>query len=309
MCCVVRASKVNVQVEDLGSFIIKQISWFYICAGHMNFTVMKASTKRGLNSQGLCSRVRIPLNGPSEGLGLNFWIMFKPFRLWEVRKWTKYVLHYTMAMKEKALSSEYKMLQTFQRGMLSLWERVDTVLGQGNGLQRWMLQGGILPYPSVQFFVLSFFVCSYPPPLFASCLATTRTVSAICSQCHNALSHSRQTWKHGTKSTRLWQNTWNNLWQELASSSWLHGKQEYLKGQKPRKCISNINRKKMLLYTSAFLSTTVHLSLKKCALYSHSKLLNSSNLSSLQHNIAGGIPRLHLLRNLKLFDMCTFLPN
>lgn len=162
MCCVVRASKVNVQVEDLGSFIIKQISWFYICAGHMNFTVMKASTKRGLNSQGLCSRVRIPLNGPSEGLGLNFWIMFKPFRLWEVRKWTKYVLHYTMAMKEKALSSEYKMLQTFQRGMLSLWERVDTVLGQGNGLQRWMLQGGILPYPSVQFFVLSLFV---PTPL------------------------------------------------------------------------------------------------------------------------------------------------
>lgn len=198
------------------------------------------------------------------------------------------------------------MLQTFQRGMLSLWERVDTVLGQGNGLQRWMLQG--VSYPTPHSILCFVFLCLLlPPPLFTSCLATTRTVSAICSQCHNALS--RQAWKHGTKSTRLWQNTWNNLWEELASSSWLHGKQEYLKGQKPRKCIKNIDRQKMLLYTSAFLSTTVHLSLKKCALYSHSKLLNSSNLSSLQHNIARGTPRLHLLPNLKLFDMCTFLPN
>ena len=53
--------------------ISNQISWFDICAGHMNYIVMKASTKRGLSSQGLCSRVRIPLSSPSQRLGLNFW--------------------------------------------------------------------------------------------------------------------------------------------------------------------------------------------------------------------------------------------
>lgn len=42
----------------------------------MNYIVMNYTvTKRGLSSQGLCSRIRIPLIILSERLGLNLWTM------------------------------------------------------------------------------------------------------------------------------------------------------------------------------------------------------------------------------------------
>lgn len=76
MPCCSKPQKVNVRVEDLESFITKQISWFDICAEHMNYIVMNYTvTKRGLSSQGLCSRIRIPLIILSERLGLNLWTM------------------------------------------------------------------------------------------------------------------------------------------------------------------------------------------------------------------------------------------
>lgn len=163
--------------------IYNQISWFYICAEHMNFIVMKASTKRGLSRQGLCSRVRIPRKSPSEGLRLNFWIMFKPFRLWEVRNGLSVFCIIQWPWERRLLSSEYKMLQTFQWGMLSLWERVDTMPEQGSGLQRWMLQG--VSYPTPRFNSLSPFVCPTPStPTPSHLLASFLPCHHMNSFCH-----------------------------------------------------------------------------------------------------------------------------
>lgn len=121
--------------------------------------------------------------------------------------------HEPLGVMKRGLTSEYTMLLTFQREPLSLWSGVDTMAGHENGLQRWMLKGVSCPDSSVLFVFFCLF-CPHPClslclclglslclPLPASCLATTWTVSAKCSHCHNAVS--QQAWKYGIKSIRL----------------------------------------------------------------------------------------------------------
>lgn len=144
---------------------------------------------------------------------------------------------------KRRLSSEYKMLPTFQREPLSLWGGVDGVPAMRMVRKGRCCRGYLALTP---LFFLPFFDCSL---LAHVCLSVSLSLSpSLCFlPCHHMnsfcqmfplpqCSASQQVWKHGTKSIRLWQNTWNNIWELRFISfqfmvTWQTVREEQVEGQ------------------------------------------------------------------------------